>query len=407
VSLQALRSEEGRRDPYAFYAELHDRGAACRLAPGSGYDVIVHGYDAVEQVLRDPVFRLLDTEYLDRNGTRWREHSSMRMLRDSLFFVNDPIHSRMRRLFNQVFTPRRVTVLEPTIARLTTGHLDRMAHLGAGGTPVDFMAEFAFPLPSDVMGELLGVPEESRAWFRPRVLAIGAILEPDGGTFRNIVAADLATDELREFFVELAEKRRAEPRDDLISSLVTAQAQDPDRLSAAELFGNLITVFNAGFVTTTHMLGSAVTLLLDRAGAVEDITVRPELVPAYVEEILRYAPTTNFVVRYAYADTEVDGLAVPAGSSVIVALGAANRDPARFPDPDRFDPARPDNRPLTFGSGPHYCLGAALTRAEGRLALPMLFTRFPRLALAGGHITPTQLNLRGYDTLPILVGGDG
>jgi len=402
--MRALRSEEGRRDPFAFYAELHRHGPACRLdASVDGYDFVVHGYEAVERVLRDPVFRLLDSEYLDGTGVRWRDHPALRTLRDSLFFVNADTHRRMRGLFNQVFTARRVTALEPAIARLTNAALDRMAGLGSGGNSLDFMAEFAFPLPSDVMGELLGVPEEDRAWFRPRVLAIGAILELEGGTFRNIRAADAAATELRAYFADLVAKRRAEPREDLVSGLVSAQADNPDRLTDDELFSNLITVFNAGFVTTTHMFGNGLTLLLRRPDALARLRDRPEVVTSYIEEIIRYAPTTNFVVRYAYEDTDIMGLPVPAGSSVVVALGAANRDPHRFPDPDAFDPLRPDVKPLTFGSGPHYCLGAALTRAEGRLAFPMLFERFPDLALAADPGVPWHLDLRGYDTLQVTV----
>ena len=396
VSLKALQSADRRRDPYAYYADLHERGAAARLdAARDGYDVIVYGYEAVDRLLKDPTFRLMDGEYMDGRGSgHWRDHTVLRILKDSVFFVNGAVHARMRRLFSSVFTPRRVAALEPAIARLTDDLLDRLAVLGAGGAAVDFMAEFAFPLPSNVIGVLLGVPEEDRAWFRPRVRAISEIFELDGSTWPNMKAADAATAELLEYFAGLAAKRRVEPGDDLLSGLV----QQEDQLTDAELLANLIALFNAGFVTTTHLFGCGLVLMLER----------PELRAAlredpgpFVEEMLRFAPPTHFLIRYASADAEVAGVPVARGSSVVVAIGAANRDPRRFPAPHVFDPTRPDNRPLSFGAGSHYCLGAALTRAEGAVAFPRLFDRFPRLALVGDPGVPTRLQFRGYETLSV------
>ncbi|HET6212973.1 MAG TPA: cytochrome P450 [Micromonosporaceae bacterium] len=402
VSLKAIQSADGRRDPYAHYARLHTRGTASPLdRVRDGYDVIVFGYETADRVLKDPAFRLMDTEYMDGAVARWREHTVLRVLKDSVFFVNGSVHTRMRRLFHQAFTPRRVTSLEPAIARITDDLLDRIAELGAGGAPVDFMAEFAFPLPSNVIGELLGVPEEDRAWFRPRVRALSEIFELDGSTWSSMRAADEATAELREYFAELAAKRRADPRDDLVSALVAARAEDDQRLTDDELLANLIALFNAGFVTTTHMFGCGLTLLLARPQALAALLADAELASGYVEEILRYEPPTHFLIRYATVDTEIDGVPVPRGSSVVIALGAANRDPRRFPQPDVFDPRRADNRPLSFGAGPHFCLGAALTRIEGQVAFPRLLRRFPALALQGDPGPPTKLQFRGYETLAV------
>ncbi|HET6212972.1 MAG TPA: cytochrome P450, partial [Micromonosporaceae bacterium] len=237
----------------------------------------------------------------------------------------------------------------------------------------------------------------------PRVLAIGAMLELGPAVWKHLPAADLAADELSEYFGRLAAQRRAHPRDDLVSALVQAQAANPDQLTDAELVANLITLFNAGFVTTTHLLGNGLALVLQRPQARTALVADPELAPGYVEEILRYEPPVHFGVRLALADTEVLGVPVTAGSTVLVLLGAANRDPARFPDPNVFLPTRPDNQPLSFGGGLHYCLGAALSRVEGRLALPMLLDRFPGLALAGEPGERNQLVLRGYDHLSVTV----
>ena len=399
VSLKELLSEEGRRNPYHFYASLHRQGEACALTEADGYDVVVHGYAAADRLLRDPTFRMLDAEYLDRSGTRWREHPSVRTLQDSIFFANGPDHARVRRLFSQAFTARRVAALQPAIERITDRLLDRLAELGQGGQPVDFMAEFALPLPSDVIGELLGVPEADRAWFPPRVRAFGAVLEIGRRPWREITAADAAAVELTAYFTDLLARRRAEPLSDIVSALAQTQETSPGQLTDAELVANLITMFNAGFVTTTHLLGNGLALLIEHPQARQALQAEPELAAAYVEEMLRVEPPVHFGVRFAAEDAEVAGVPVAKGSSILVLMGAANRDPRRFEDPDAFDPSRPDNQHLAFSAGPHYCLGAALSRAEGQLAIPRLLARFPDIALAGEPGERNQLMLRGFDHL--------
>lgn len=403
VSLQGLLSRQGRRNPYPFYAELHRNGPVCRVdSRADRFDFVVHGFDAVNKVLRDPVFRAMGADYPDRRGLPWREHPALRILTSSIFVTDGPDHQRVRRLFGQVFTPRRVAALEPAIVRITEALLDRMAELGAGGEPVDLMAEFALPLPSNVIGELLGVPEQDRPWFPPRVRAFGAILDLGTGTWRGLQAADRAAEELAGYFTDLVARRRAQPRDDLVSALVRAQG-DGAELSDAELVANLITMFNAGFVTTTHMIGNGLTLLLERPDLLAAMLADPDRALATVEEVLRYEAPVQFSIRWASRDTEVMGVPVAEGSRVLVLYGAANRDPRRFADPDTFDPARTDNPHTSFGGGLHYCFGAALSRQEGILALPMLLRRFPRLAVAGPPGERDKLMLRGYDHLPVTV----
>jgi cytochrome P450 len=396
-----LHSDAGRADPYRYYAVLHEHGRAVRFAePVAGYDAVVHGYEAVDQVLRDGTFHLMDAGYEDSQSTHWRDHQALRTLKDSIFYLNGPEHLRIRLLFNQAFTARRVNQLRPAIIRLTQAALDRVAEAGRDGAPVDFMAEFAFPLPSNIMGELIGVPEEDRNWYRPRARAIGEILDLDTITWRTMRNADRAATELTGYFAGLVDKRRDEPTDDLISGMLQNQAE---WLDDPTLFANLITVFNAGFVTTTQLFGHTVALLLRRPEMLAALRADPALVAPYVEEILRFEPPVHFVIRVATVDSEVQGVEIPAGSRVLVLIGAANRDPVRFPGPDEFDPYRQSSPQIGFGAGAHYCLGAALTRVEGALAIPMLFDRFPDLALAGEPGTPKQLTLRGYDTLPVTV----
>jgi cytochrome P450 len=400
VSLGALLSKQGRRDPNPFYAELHRQGPVCVLTDAAEkFDVVVHGYDAVHEALRDPALHVMTGDYPDRRGsTRWRAHPALRVLVNSIFFTEGPDHTRVRRLFSQAFSARRVAALEPAVERIVDRLLDRLAQRGAGGTPVDLLAEFALPVPSDVVGELLGVPEEDRGWFPARVRAFGAILDLGAGIWRFQQAADLAADELTGYFAELVAKRREEPRDDLVSVLAAAGDLHDD-----ELVANLLTMYNGGFVTTTHLIGNGVRILLDDPAEKARVLADPVRAEGFVQEVLRYEPPTHFSIRWAAHDTEIAGTLVPRDSRVLVLLGAANRDPHRFTDPDVFDPGRDEGQPLSFGAGIHYCLGAVLSKLEGRIALPRLLRRFPDLALAGDPGARTTLMLRGYESLPVTV----
>jgi cytochrome P450 len=234
VALSDLFSAEGRRDPYPFYARLHEAGQACPLDPAADrYSVVVHGWEAVEQVMRDPTFRMLDYAYLDqrvgRQGDLWRRRVSLQTLQKTVFFLNPPEHTRLRRPLAQAFTARRVAALEPAMVRLVEQRLDRLEELGAGGAVVDFMAEFAYPLPSDVIGELVGVPEEDRAWFPARSEPYSLVLEPGPNNWRHLVEGDRAARELTDYFARLIAVRREEPKDDLVSALVRAQAEGGPR----------------------------------------------------------------------------------------------------------------------------------------------------------------------------------
>ncbi|GAB3898256.1 cytochrome P450 [Kibdelosporangium lantanae] len=367
--------------------------------PAEKFDVVVHGYEAVHDALRDPALHVMTSDYPDRRGSeRWRGHLALRVLVKSIFFAEGPDHTRIRRLFSQAFSARRVAALEPAVERIVAQRLDRLAARGAGGAPVDLLAEFALPVPSDVVSELLGVPAEDRDWFPARVRAFSAILDLGAGVWRFQQAADQAAADLTGYFAELIAKRREEPRDDLVSVLAAA-----DDITDDELIANLLTVYNGGFVTTTHLIGNGVRLLLDDPAEKARVLADPARTDGFVQEVLRYEPPTHFSIRWAAQDTEIAGTKVPRDSRVLVLLGAANRDPRRFTDPDTFDPGRDDNQPLSFSAGTHYCLGAALSRLEGRIAVPMLLRRFPNLALAGDPGERTTLMLRGYESLPVTV----
>jgi cytochrome P450 len=408
IALGELFSAEGRRDPYPFYAGLHQLGQAAPLDPSADrYSVVVHGCEAIEKLTRDPVFRMLDAAYLDqldgRDEPLWRRRRSLHVLQQTVFFLNPPDHTRLRRPLAQAFTARRMAALEPAIVRLIDRRLDQVEEAGAGGRTVDFMKLFAYPVPSDVIGELVGVPEEDRPWFPPRSEPFSLVLEPGRQNWRYLQAGDAAAVELTGYFEKLVAARQAESRDDLTSTLLEARASGSADFSDEELVANLIGVYNAGFLTSVHSIGNGLILLMDRPAHRAELRDRPDMAPAYVEEILRYKTPVQFGVRYATEDTEVAGVRVPAGGEALVLLGAANRDPRRFPDPDVFDPRRPDNHTMSFSIGPHYCLGAALSKLEIQLALPMLLRRFPRLALAAPPRTLDLMTFHGYQEIPITI----
>jgi len=397
----ALRTPQGRADPFPCYAVMHAHGPVLPLGqPVSSYAAVVHGYDAVAQVLRDPLFRVPDKERMSAVMPHWQEHPALVVFMNSMMFANGERHAQARRLITQVFTARRVNGLTLAITELVDDLLDRIAEVGAGAATVDFMTEFAYPLPSNVIGALLGVPAEDRAWFRPHVIAIGGAL--DAGDPAKLLAADKSATEMNAYFTELIAQRRAKPQDDLVSTLAQAWEGEPG-LHEAQLLSTLVLLFNAGFETTTHLLGNGLSTLLANPGSISLLHREPQLAPLFVEEFLRLEAPAQLTTRWCIEDTEVGGVGLQAGQQVMVLFGAANRDPNRFPVPDRFDPWRPDNHPLTFSAGPHFCPGAALTRLEGRIAFSRLVSRFPDLAATGPSTRLDQLALRGHTSLPIRV----
>ncbi|WP_377271224.1 cytochrome P450 [Peterkaempfera sp. SMS 1(5)a] len=397
AAVEALLSPEGRSDPFPYYAALHEHGPVISLS--DSYTVVV-GYDALGRALRDPVLREEGVEWVQLRWPDVADHPAVRLFSDSMLFSGDPGHARVRRLVSKVFTARRVAELAPAVERLTDRLLDRLAELGSDGSPVDFMAKFAYALPVSVICELLGVPEQDRLWFRPLVADLAAQLEPVYST-EHLAAADAAAVSLLDYFTALVAERSAEPRDDLVSALVQVRDEDDGRLSDWELLCNLVLLLAAGFETTTNLLGNGLALLLDQPGRCEALRADPSAASAYVEEFLRFDSPVQLTARWAPEGAVVDGVVVPPGGEVLLLMGAANRDPARFERPDVFDPERPANQPLSFGGGPHFCLGAALARLEGRTAFGRLLERFPRMEAADGRTRRDRLTLRGYASLPV------
>jgi cytochrome P450 len=360
----------------------------------------VVGYDAVSSVLRDPGFRCQDEEMFDQSFPGWRAHPVLVQGADWILNLNDEKHARIRSLIARAFTARRVAGLEPAITVMADELIDRMAERGSDGGTVEFMHDFAYLLPVTVICELIGIPEQDREGFRPIARDLAQIFETSDE--QVMPAIDAAAAELLAYFTGLAARRRAEPRDDLISALLAVSDSDDGRLTDAELLHNLTLLLVAGFETTTNLLGNGLQVVLQDPAAGAAVRTGAVTPAAFVEEVLRFDSPVQLTSRVGY-DTKVGGVAIAAGDYVATILGAGNRDPRRFAAPDTFRPGRSDGGALSFGGGAHFCIGAALARLEGAIAFPRLLARFPAIAPAGLPVRRDTFLLRGFDALPVTV----
>lgn len=392
-----LFSPEGAADPFPIYAKLHEYGEASAVGGGT---VVAYGYEAVSAVLRDPKSLVFDEDRKDEVMPGWRDHPALAA--GSMLDLNEPEHGPIRRLMADTFTARRVARLQPAIEELAGALITSMAERGADGTAVDFMSEFAYRLPVSVICELLGIPDADRPAFGPVARDLLPVLEGTPGP-DVVKAADAAAVWLYDYLRKLIDARREDPGDDLISALVHATGPDGSGLGTYELLGNSSLLLLAGFVTTTNLLGNGLRVILTQPpiqSALQDGSMGTE---AFVAEVLRCEAPVQATTRWRREPGEAGGVPVAPGEQVLLLIGAANRDPRRFAEPDQFDPARQDAGVLSFGAGPHYCLGAALARLEATVAFPRLLTRFPRLAAAGNPVRGRSLLFRGFDEMPVSV----
>lgn len=401
--VSSLLTPAGRDDPFPLYAAAHALGPVSVIAEDW---YLVVGYTAVNEVLRDPGFGIPDPGQQQLEGADSAGGEALRSLSRSILRTNAPDHGRMRSLISQVFTPRRVAGLQPVIEQAADRLLDDLAKSAAGGAPVDFMDAFAFQLPVTVICELLGVPDHDRSRFRPLAADLTEALELSANLS---AAADTAAGELADYFTQLIAERRAVPRDDLIGALVAIRDTNDGRLSEQELLANLITLLVAGFETTTSLLGNGLAMLLRCPGLITGLADEAVTMAGFVDEVLRYDSPVQATTRVAQTDgLKIADQPVPAGSRVLVLIGAANRDPGRYPNPDHFDAARTDGKPLSFGAGAHVCIGNALARLEAAIAFGRLLARFPDVSAAPG-VPPQRrdrLVLRGYQTLPVVLNSN-
>ncbi len=287
-----------------------------------------------------------------------------------------PTHTRLRRLVSRAFTPRAIAALRGNVQRIVDECLDRVAPRGE----MDVIADLALPVPATVICEMLGVPVGDRdrftAWTAQATYGLAAgVLPPE-----MLAQAAAAGMSLAAYFQELIAARRTRLGDDLLSALIRAE-EEGDRLSPSELISQAIGLLIAGFETTIGLIGNGVRALLEHPAELAKLRARPELAERAVEECLRYDGPIILTARVLHADVAFDGTTIPCNAKVWGMLAAANRDPAVFPDPDRFDIERQPNEHLAFGGGPHFCLGAYLARLEGQSAIGSLVARFDELSL--------------------------
>jgi cytochrome P450 len=400
-----LLSPEGRADPYPLYRELRGRAPVLRSGLGS---IVLSRYDDAIAVLRDPRMGRGLLGRSARPETRdamWSMAADPKLRKEffersgnNMLFADPPDHGRLRRLVSRAFTPRRVDALRASVQSMVAGHCAQMAD----ARRLDVMEVLAFPLPNAVIGELVGVPPADRAGFQDLVRTGAAGIEPviDEDTTRRAIAAQ---EELGRYFTDLLGERRRRPADDLLSGLAEARDAD-DALTDEEIISTAILLFAAGFETTTNLIGNGLLALLRHPAEFDRIRADPDLAPSAVDELLRWDSPVQINFRAALEDTEIDGEPLPAGQQVLVLQGAANRDPARFDDPERLDVSRPDNVSLSFGWGAHHCIGAALARMEGEEVLRALVGRFSAIELVDD--TPpwrTGMTLHGLERLDVEV----
>ncbi len=395
---EALLDPANWDDPFPLFAALHEHGPV--LAIGDGL-VLVPGYHAVRSILSDARFGVDDAEVFDRVDETWREHPALRMR--NLLNLNGRDHARLRELMGRRLTRQRVAALAPRIAAQIDQLLDELALAGGDGGQVDFIAAFAFALPAAVICELIGAIDWDPDWLRGLPRSLMAVLEPEFDD-DTLAAGDAAAIKLTARFTELVAERRARTRDDLVSDLVAAAEADAARVSEAEVIQNLILLLVAGLECSMNLLGSGLHLVFTEPGIGAGLRSGQLEPAAFVEELLRYEPPTQETGRRLAKSGEIDGVAVDSDDEIVLLLGAANRDPRKFADPDVFRPGRTDSGSLSFGAGPHFCLGAALARLQAELTFPRLLRRFPELAPAGQADRLPSAISRGFDRLPVSLG---
>lgn len=378
-------------DPYPAY---HAIRAACPVFRWEHYDIWCFSrFEDVNALLRDRRFGRQVLHVASREELGWPETPAHLLSfydfeSHSLLELEPPVHTRLRSLVNRSFLSRQVERLRPQIAGLAHSLIDRIEGQGEA----ELLAAFATPIPVIVICELLGVPSE----MAPQLLAWSHDMVAIYQARRDRAVEDCAvkaTVAFSTFMRDYVSRRRKDPKDDLLSELIRAEEHGA-KLTEDELVTTAILLLNAGHEATVHALGNGIKCLLE-LGICQDID------EACIEETLRYDPPLHLFTRYALEDLEYAGIRLKKGESVGLLLGAANRDPARFPEPDRFLPGRNPNPQVSFGAGIHFCIGAPLARLELQIALPLLFRRLPKLALAERPRYRNAYHFHGLESLRV------
>jgi hypothetical protein len=384
-------------DPYPYYHALREHDPVRRMPDGS---VFLTRFDDCVAVYRDPKVYSSDKkiEFAPKYGDSplFEHHTT------SLVFNDPPYHTRVRRLIAGALTQRAIADMEEGLVALVDRLLDRAEEMGR----IDLIEDFAAAIPVEIIGHLLGVPHADRGPLRDWSLAILGALEP-ALTPAQLERGNRDVADFVEYLQGLVAERRARPGNperDVLTRLIQGEA-DGERLTEHELHQNCIFLLNAGHETTTNLIGNGLVALLEWPAERERLRAQPELGKPAVEELLRFESSNQLGNRITTTDVELGGVRLAAGTQITLCIGAANRDPAQFADPDRLDLARQPNRHLAFAFGIHQCAGLSLARLEGRVAIGRFLQRFPRYALAGEPVRGGRARFRGFLSVPVSVAG--
>jgi len=384
-----------REDPYPHYDAYRGQHRLLRVADTMW---LALGHADVTAMLRHP--KLSSDE---RRATSQIGEPEPGRLETSLVFMDPPDHTRLRGLVARAFTAKRVADLRPAAETITARLLDETEAAGARGEVVDLICSLAYPLPVRMICLLLGVPEADEDAFTGWSRSLARTLDPSVLRSAETDAAIAAAEtELAGYLEALLSFRRTNPGDDLLSALLAVEA-DGDRISPREVVDLALLLLVAGHETTVNLIGNGVLALLRAPDQLERLRQAPDLIPPAVDELLRFDSPVQMSQRIAMEDLDLGGVPVKVGDEILLVLGAANRDPAVFAEPHRLDVTRDARRHVAFGGGIHHCLGAALARLEGQVALTGLIARFARLELAGHPRRRPMFTLRGLESLPVVL----
>jgi cytochrome P450 len=384
-------------DPYPVFQALLSHAPVHRMPSGS---VLVTRHADLEAIYKDTATFSSDKkiEFLPKFGAAsplYQHHTT------SLVFNDPPLHTRVRKIMAGALTPRAVAAMEQPIVALVDRLLDQLP--GKGG--VDLISDFAAAIPVEVIGNMLGVPIEDREPLRDWSLDILGALEP-APTDEMFERGNRAVTDFTHYLTGLIADRRKRPGDpdkDVLTRLIQGEA-DGGRLSETELLQNCIFILNAGHETTTNLIGNALVTLTEWTGEREKLVAQPDMIGSAVEEFLRFESPVQLGNRRVTREVEIDGQTLVEGTSLTLCIGASGRDPGRFPRPDVLDIGRTPNRHLAFASGPHMCVGVAVARLEGRIAISRFLARFPHYHLSAPPVRGGRARFRGFLSVPATLG---